>query len=88
MAVNQLTKCVPPGSEGNVYVNATLSGLGMGGVWGIIAFAASGGNIIAALAAFGFAAAYAAIIAVCDYFFDSRLICVADSDVLIGMRMA
>ena len=85
MAVNQLTKCVAPGDEGNVVIRAILAGLGFGSFWAFISFVAAGGSIASLIAGFGFAAAYAVIIAVCDYFFNSRLICVADSDVLVGI---
>ena len=64
MAVHQLTNCVPPGSEGNVYVRAILAGIGFGGFWAFITFVAGGGSILGLVAGFGFAAAYAAIIAV------------------------
>lgn len=83
MSIHQLTKCVPPGGEGNAYLRSILSGLGFGSAWAFIAWAL--GASLAGIVAGGlFAAAYAGIVAFCDYFFNARLICVADSDVLVG----
>lgn len=84
MSIHQLTKCVPPGGEGNVYVRAIASGLVGGSIWAMIAYLL-GASVGALLAGAGFALAYAAIVGVCDWFFNARLICVADSDVLIGI---
>jgi hypothetical protein len=83
MTVYQLTKCVAPGNEGNVWIRTILSGIGFGSVWAFVAFIAMGGSISALIGGFAFAALYAAVVAFCDYFFNSRLICVSDSDVLI-----
>jgi hypothetical protein len=54
-----------------------------GSIWAVIAYLL-GSSVGALLAGAGFALTYAAIVAVCDWFFNARLICVADSDVLIG----
>jgi hypothetical protein len=83
MSINQLTKCVPPGGEGNVYVQAIAGGLVGGSIWAMISYLL-GVSVGALLVGAGFALAYAAIVGVCDWFFNTRLICVADSDVLIG----
>ncbi len=83
MSINQLTKCVLPGGEGNVYVQAIAGGLLGGSIWAIISYLL-GTSVGALLVGAGFALAYSAIVAVCDWFFNTRLICVKDSDVLIG----
>jgi hypothetical protein len=83
MSLQQLTKCAPPGGEGNAYLRSILAGLGFGSAWAFIAWAL-GASLTGIIAGGLFAAAYAGIVAFCDYFFNARLICVADSDVLVG----
>jgi hypothetical protein len=83
MAIHQLTKCVPPGGEGNPYLESIASGLAGGSIWALIAFL-MGASLSGLIAGVVCAMAYSAIAAFCDHFFNTRLICVQDSDVLIG----
>jgi hypothetical protein len=85
MAVHELTNCVPKGSEGTLWLRMTLSALGFGSIWGFVAFVAAGGSIFAGAFSGILAAVYAGMIAFCDWFFNSRLICQADSDILLGI---
>lgn len=84
MAARELTNCVPPGQDGNPVLMSILAGLGFGSVWAFVFWVAGvgiAGVVLAGLAA----AAYAAMIAFCDFFFNSRLVCIRDSDCLVGM---
>lgn len=85
MVVHELTHCVPKGSEGTLWLRMTLAALGFGSIWGFVAFVATAGSIFGGVFSGILAAVYAGMIAFCDYFFNSRLICQADSDILVGI---
>lgn len=84
MPALELTKCVEPGKNGNPWLRSTIAGLGFGSIWAFLMFVAGVG--VAGIVLAGLAATfYAAMIAFCDFFFNARLVCISDEDILVGM---
>lgn len=80
----ELTKCVPPGQNGNPWLRSIVAGLGFGSVWAFV-WSLMGVGIWGIVTAGLAGVAYGALAAFCDFFYNARLVCIAPSDVLVGM---